>query len=108
MSEPKSKKPRKGVTPKALPLPVTVPKWPFLFCDALFVGLSVWLSLQIKPPIEPWQAGCIFAAVVLGACFAAAPFYWEYRAEAKALEIAKLTSVAKEINKMEDVAKQIA
>ncbi len=108
MSEPKSKKPRKGVTPKALPLPVTVPKWPFLFCDALFVGLSVWLSLQIKPPIEPWQAGCIFAAVVLGACFAAAPFYWEYRAEAKALEIAQLTSVAKEINKMEDVAKQIA
>jgi len=98
MSEPKSKKP-----PKA----VAVPRWPFLFCDALFFGLAVWLGLQIKPPIEPWQAGCIFAAVALGACFAAAPFYWEYRAEAKAIEVAQLTSVAKEVNKMEDVAKQI-
>lgn len=107
MSEPKTKKPSKAAAPKALPLPVSVPKWPFLFCDALLIGLAVWLGLQIKPPIEPWQAGCIFAAVVLGACFAAAPFCWEYRAEAKALEIAQLTSVAKEINKMEDVAKQI-
>jgi molecular chaperone GrpE (heat shock protein) len=39
--------------------------------------------------------------------FAAAPFYWEYRVEAKAVEIAQLTSVAKEINKMETIAKQI-
>ena len=108
MSEDKSNKPQGPVKLGPLPNPIVVPKWPFLICDALFIGLAVWLSLQVKPPIEPWQAGCIFAAVVLGACFATAPFYWEYRAEAKVVEIALLSSVTKEVNKMEDVAKQIA
>ena len=107
MSEAKPKKPRTASTPKALPLPVVVPKWPFLFCDALFIGLAVWLGLQVELPIVPWLVGCIFAAVVFGACFAAAPFYWEYRGEAMTVEIAQLSSVTKEVNKMEDVAKQI-
>ena len=43
-----------------------------------------------------------------GAGFAVAPFYFEYRAEAKAVEIAQLTTVAKEVNKMEEAAKLIA
>lgn len=85
-----------------------VPKWPFLMCDLLFLGLAGWLGWQVEPPAEPWQVGCIFAAVAFGALFAAAPFYWEYRAEARAVEIAQLTSVAKEVGKMEEVARQIA
>ena len=93
---------------KKIPVPVPVPKWPFLMCDALFLGLAGWLGWQAQAPVEPWQVGCIFAAVAFGALFAAAPFYWEYRAEAKAVEIAQLSSVAKEVGKMEEVARLIA
>lgn len=103
-----SEKVAKASKQKALPAPVPVPKWPFLMCDLLFLTLAGWLGWQIKPPLEPWQVGCIFAAVAFGALFAAAPFYWEYRAEAKAVEIAQLTSVVKEVGKMEEVAHQIA
>ncbi len=108
MKEGKSKKPRAPAKAQSPPLPVTVSKWPFFFCDALFIGLIAWLGIQFEQPLEPWQAGCLFVAVVFAAAFAAAPFYWEYRAEAKAVEITQLTSVAKEINKMETVAKQIS
>ncbi|MBR89989.1 MAG: nucleotide exchange factor GrpE [Verrucomicrobiales bacterium] len=107
MSEGKPKKARKDSQSKSLPVPVPVPKWPFLFCNILFLALAGWLGMQIKGAVEPWQIGCIMAAVVFGALFAAAPFFWEYRAEAKAVEVAQLTTVAKEVNKMELVAKQM-
>ena len=64
---------------------------------------------QRKPPVapEPWQVISILVCAIFGSGFAIAPFYFEYKAEAKAIEIAQLTTVTKEINKMETVAQQI-
>jgi|TARA_B100001971_G_scaffold183217_1_gene181041 molecular chaperone GrpE (heat shock protein) len=108
MSESKSKKPRTVVTHKALPLPVTVPKWSFLFADAIFIGLGYWISTLIQNSAQPWQVVSILVCAVFGAGFAIAPYYLEYKAEAKAMEIAQLTTVVKEVGKMEAVAKQIS
>ena len=93
--------------PKALPLPVSVPKWPFLSADIIFIGLGYWISTLIQGEPQPWQIISILVCAILGAAFAVAPFYFEYKAESKAVEIAQLTSVTKEINKMELVASQI-
>ena len=93
---------------RPLPLPVSVPKWPFLMADIIFIGLGYWISTLIQGEPQSWQIISILVCAVLGAGFAVAPFYFEYRAEAKAVEIAQLTTVAKEIAKMESVAQQIA
>ena len=103
-------KPRKtgGGKLKPLPLPVAVPKWPFLTADIIFIGLGYWISTLIQGEPQSWQIISILVCAGLGAGFAVAPFYFEYRAEAKAVEIAQLTTVAREVNKMEDTAKLIA
>jgi molecular chaperone GrpE (heat shock protein) len=93
---------------RPLPLPVSVPKWPFFLSDLIFIGLAYWISTLIKGPAESWQVISILVCASFGAGFAIAPFYFEYKAEAKAIEIAQLTTVTKEINKMETVAQQIA
>ena len=93
---------------KPLPLPVSVPKWPFLLADIIFITLGFWISTLIQGEPQSWQIISILVCAVLGAVFAVAPFYFEYNAESKAVEIAQLTTVAKEINKMETVAAQIA
>jgi len=93
---------------KPLPLPVSVPKWPFLLADIIFIALGFWISTLIQGEPQSWQIISILVCAVLGAVFAVAPFYFEYNAESKAVEIAQLTTVAKEINKMETVAAQIA
>ncbi len=94
-------------TTLGVPLPVVVPKWPFLICDALLIALAVWIGLQIKAPLQFWEAACILVATLCGAAFAIAPFYMEYRAEARMVEIAQLTTVAREIDQMSAVAAQI-
>ena len=94
--------------PLPLPVPVAVPKWPFFLSDLIFIGLGYWISTLITGPAEPWQVISILVCAFFGAAFAIAPFYFEYKAEAKAIEIAQLTTVTKEVNKMETVAKQIA
>ena len=108
MSKGSQTKLSKANVPRALPLPVAVPKWPFLLADIIFIGLGYWISTLITGPAEQWHIISILVCAVLGAAFAAAPYYFEYRAEAKAVEIAQLTTVAKEVNKMESVAAQIA
>ena len=108
MSKDSQTKSSKANVPRVLPLPVAVPKWPFLLADIIFIGLGYWISTLITGPAEQWHIISILVCAGLGAAFAVAPFYFEYRAEAKAVEIAQLTTVAKEVNKMESVAAQIA
>ena len=103
----KAKKPAARRKSYPLPLPVSVPKWPFLTADIIFIVLGFWISTLIQGEPLPWQIWSILSCAVLGASFAVAPFYFEYKAEAKAVEIAQLTSVTKEINKMELVSSQI-
>ena len=104
----KNKKSGSGGKLKPLPLVVSVPKWPFLSADIIFIALGYWISTLIQGEPQSWQIISILVCAVLGAVFAVAPFYFEYNAESKAVEIAQLTSVTKEINKMELVASQIA
>ena len=106
MSEKNPSKSKKKLRP--LPLPVSVPKWPFLFADIIFIGLGYWISTLIQGEAELWQVVSILTCAVLGASFAVAPFYFEYSAESKAVEIAQLTSVAKEVGKMEKVGELIS
>ena len=104
----KNKNSGSGGKLKPLPLPVSVPKWPFLSADIIFIALGYWISTLIQGEPQSWQIISILVCAVLGAAFAVAPFCFEYSAESKAVEIAQLTTVTKEINKMESVAAQIA
>ena len=106
MSEKNPSKSKKNLRP--LPPPVSVPKWPFLFADIVFIGLGYWISTLIQGEAELWQVASILSCAVLGAGFAVAPFYFEYSAESKAIEIPQLTSVVKEVSKMEEVGELIA
>ncbi len=82
-----------------------VPKWPFLVADALLMFFAYYYVLHAALPIHHWEiaAGC----VVLGAVLGVVPFYLDYRATGKAIEVNALGAVAEKIQNLEKLADQI-
>ncbi len=82
-----------------------IPKWPFLLADALLVFFAYFLVLHAALAVHHWAiaAGC----VALGAVLGVVPFYLDYRAMGKALEINSLGAVADKIRGLEKISGQI-
>src|SRR5277367_1146443 len=82
-----------------------VPKWPFLLADALLMFFAYYYVLHAALPIHHWEiaAGCVTLGAVLGVI----PFYLDYRAMGKALEINALGAVAGKIQNLEKLSEQI-
>ena len=80
-----------------------VPKWPFFLADALLLGFA-WIFLS-RAPLQHWEIGA--GCVALGAILGVIPFYWDYRAAGKALEINALGAVAEKIQGLEKLSAQI-
>jgi molecular chaperone GrpE (heat shock protein) len=82
-----------------------VPKWPFLLADALLMFFAYYYVLHAALPIHHWEiaAGCVALGAVLGVI----PFYLDYRAMGKALEVNALGAVTEKIQNLEKFSEQI-
>jgi molecular chaperone GrpE (heat shock protein) len=82
-----------------------VPKWPFFLADALLMGFAYFFILRAPLPVHHWEiaAGCVAFGAVLGVL----PFYLDYRAMGKAIEISALGAVAEKIQNLETLSAQI-
>ncbi len=82
-----------------------VPKWPFLVVYAAMLGFAYCFILRAPQSIHHWEIAA--ACVALGAVFGVIPFYLDYRAMGKAIEINGLGTVAEKIQNLEKISEQI-
>jgi molecular chaperone GrpE (heat shock protein) len=85
----------------------TVPKWPFLLGDALFIALAVAIVAWGAQPFTMWQVCALIICVGAGAWLCVLPFLWEHEAAVKLAQADKLLTTAAQIQNMEAVASQI-
>jgi len=90
------------------PIKWTVPKWPFFLADALLMVFAYYLMLHVPPGVSFLD---MFAAagscVAFGAVLGIMPFWLDYRAMAKALEVNALGAVADKIQDLEKFTTKI-
>jgi molecular chaperone GrpE (heat shock protein) len=84
-----------------------VPKWPFLLGDLLLLAFAVFIVTKSSHPISTWEVIACSAIVVIGALIGIVPFYLDYLATDKALEINALGSVAEKIADLEKLSVRI-
>jgi molecular chaperone GrpE (heat shock protein) len=82
-----------------------IPKWPFFLADALLLGFAYFFILHAPRAVHYWEIAA--ACVVIGGILSLIPFYLDYRAMGKALEINALGAVAEKIQKLDTVSAQI-
>jgi molecular chaperone GrpE (heat shock protein) len=82
-----------------------VPKWPFFLADALLLGFAYFFILGAPQSMQHWEIAA--AGVALGAVLSVIPFYLDYRAMGKALEMNALGAVAEKIQNLEKLSEQI-
>ena len=85
----------------------TVPKWPFLFGDALLLAAAYYLIQQTPHPIGRWEIVTAAACVAIGAVLGAMPFILDYLAIVKVIEAGALGSISEKIQNLEKLAAQI-
>ena len=83
-----------------------VPKWPFFLADALLFGFAYFFILRAPHSIHYWEIAA--ACVVFGAVLSLIPFYLDYRAMEKVLEINALGAVTEKIQSLEKISEQIS
>jgi len=85
-----------------------VPKWPFFVADALLFGFAYYFMLHAPRAVHYWElAAACAACVAFGAVLSLIPFYLDYRAMSKALEVNALGGVAEKIQKLDTLSAQI-
>jgi molecular chaperone GrpE (heat shock protein) len=82
-----------------------VPKWPFFLADALLFAFAYYFILHAPRAVHYWELAA--ACVAFGAVLSVIPFYLDYRAMARALEINALGGVAEKIQKLDTLSAQI-
>ncbi len=82
-----------------------VPKWPFLLADALLMFFAYYFVLHAALPVHHWEIAA--ASVALGAVLGVVPFYLDYRAMGRVLEINSLGAVVEKIEDLQKISEQI-
>jgi molecular chaperone GrpE (heat shock protein) len=82
-----------------------VPKWPFFLADALLFGFAYFFILRAPRAVHYWEIAA--GVVAFGAVLSLIPFYLDYRAMEKALEINALGAVADKMHNLETLSAQI-
>lgn len=82
-----------------------VPKWPFFLADALLFAFAYYFTLHAPRAIHYWELAA--ACVAFGAVLSLVPFYLDYRAMEKAMEVNALGAVAEKISDLEKLSNQI-
>jgi molecular chaperone GrpE (heat shock protein) len=84
-----------------------VPKWPFLLGNALLLVFAYFIVSKSRHPISSWEIIACFATATIGVLIGIFPFYLDYRAMGKALEINALGTVTEKIQKLDTISAQI-
>jgi molecular chaperone GrpE (heat shock protein) len=84
----------------------TVPKWPFLAGDSVLLVFAVYFTWHAPHPVWLWVMAAV--CVVIGAVLGVIPFVLEYQATARLIEVNGLQTVADKIQRLDQVAGQIA
>lgn len=82
-----------------------VPKWPFFVAYAVLLGFAYFFIQRAPQSIHHWELAA--ACVALGAGLSLIPFYLDYRAMGKTLEVNALGTVAEKIQELEKLSAQI-
>jgi len=85
----------------------TVPKWPFWLGDLLLLGFAYFIITKSHHPISNWEVIACFATATMGALIGILPYYLDYRATEKALEVSALGEVAGKISDLETLSGKI-
>jgi molecular chaperone GrpE (heat shock protein) len=81
------------------------PKWPFFLADALLFAFAYFFILRAPRAVHYWELAA--ACVAFGAVLSLIPFYLDYRAMGKALEVNALGAVAEKIQNLDTLSAQI-
>jgi molecular chaperone GrpE (heat shock protein) len=82
-----------------------VPKWPFFLADALLFAFAYFFILRAPHAVHYWELAA--ACVAFGAILSLIPFYLDYRAMGKVLEINALGEVGEKMQNLETLSAQI-
>ena len=82
-----------------------VPKWPFFVVYAVMLGFAYFFILRAPQSMRHWELAA--ACVAFGAVSSLIPFYLDYRAMGKVLEINALGEVGEKMQNLETLSAQI-
>jgi molecular chaperone GrpE (heat shock protein) len=85
----------------------SLPWWPFLAADALFLGLAGLLLQQGHKPLLGWEAALLITCVAAAAGFWMLPFLRRHQDEQSLAQARVLTDALNQIQKIDQVAAQI-
>jgi molecular chaperone GrpE (heat shock protein) len=80
---------------------------PFLIADLIMLAVACIIVFYSKWPLEPWQVAICSLSALAGGVFLITPFILEHKAALRLAESESLVSTVSQIQKLEDVAKQI-
>ena len=86
-----------------------VPKWPFWIVNVLLMGFAYYFVLRVPLSVGHWEfvSVCV-ACVSLGAILAIIPYYLDYKAMGKALEVNALGTVSEKIQNLGEFTDKIS
>jgi molecular chaperone GrpE (heat shock protein) len=85
-----------------------IPKLPFLLAYAALVITAAALIYKARHPISQAEIFIAIGCVALGAVLGVVPYYLDYRAMGKALEVNALGAVTEKIQNLEKISEQIS
>jgi molecular chaperone GrpE (heat shock protein) len=83
-------------------------KWPWLLADAVLLGIAAALISLTKQPVSPAFIYAAAASAALGALLACVPFYLDYCAAGKLIEVHAVGEVSEKIQDLKNTAEQIS
>jgi molecular chaperone GrpE (heat shock protein) len=85
-----------------------VPKWPFLLGNLLLLAIAAIVIHVAHHPISLTEEILAAAAVALGAILGCVPFYLDYRATGRMIDVNAMTTVAEQMHNLKVYSAQIA
>ena len=83
-------------------------KWPWLLADVVLLGIAAAVIYQVPHAVSHAEIYLAAGCAALGALFACAPFYLDYRAAGKLIETHALGDVSEKITDLKNTAEQIS
>jgi len=85
-----------------------VPKWPFLLGNAVLLAVAAGVIYKAHHPITEMEEILACSAVALGVIIGCAPFFLDYRATCRLIEVNGMTTVAEQLQDLKKYSAQIA
>ena len=85
-----------------------IPKWPFLLGNAVLLLAAAGLIYKAAHPISILEIGISVGCVALGALLGCLPFFLDYRATEKLIEINAVGTVAEQLRDLKKYSAEIA